>query len=145
MAKIRIFTVLKKLIAIFLLLQVVSNNAFAEELIKLPSLFTHFYHHATEHKDIDGFFDFLHKHYSDHHQDDPHAGKHKDEDKHCNLPFKHCHDGAVNAHAPAPGFVPAYLTTAYNFILIKSVNYTSENDRILSNDLCSIWQPPRLG
>ncbi len=140
-----IFVVLKKLIAIFLLLQIASSNAFAEEVIKLPKLFTHFYHHSQEHKDTKGFFDFLHKHYSDHHENDVHSKKHNDEDdKDCDLPFKHCGNSCINIHAPVLGFVSSYLTTDFNVVILESSPYTSENDRIETNDLCSIWQPPKL-
>ena len=135
---------LKKLIAIFLLLQIVSNNAFAEELIKFPRLFTHFYHHAYEHKDTKDFFDFLHKHYSDHHQKDAHSKKYDDDDNDCNLPFKHCGSCCVNIHAPVLAFASSYLTADFNMTVLKSSRYINENDRIESNDLCSIWQPPKL-
>ncbi len=126
------------------MLQVVSNNAFAEELIKLPSLFTHYYHHAEEHKDTKDFFDYLYKHYSDHSEKDSHSKNHNDEDNECNLPFKHCGNCCINAHAPAIGFVSSHLTAEYSFVLTKSSKFFSENDIIESNDLCSIWQPPKL-
>lgn len=133
----------KKLIAIFLLLQIVSNNAFAEELIKFPRLFTHFYHHAHEHKDIKNFFDFLHKHYSDHHKSDSALEKHDGEED-SKLPFKHGGNCCVNLHAPTLAFVSTYLSADFNIVVLKPLHYANENDRIESNDLCSIWQPPKL-
>jgi len=134
----------KKIIAIFLLLQIITNNAFAEELIKMPRLFTHFYHHSHKHKDTKGFFDFLHKHYSDHHEKDKHSKNHHDEDNDCNLPFKHCGGCCSNIHTSTIGFLPTLLNTDYPFIQIKNEGFYSENDRIESLDLNSIWQPPKL-
>ena len=135
---------MKKAIAILLLLQIVSNNSFAEELIKLPRLFTHFYHHAYEHKDTKDFADFLHKHYSDHHENDNHSKNHKDEDNDCNLPFKHCGGCCLNIHSSTIGFLPTLLNADYPPIQIKNEDFYSENDRIESLELNSIWQPPKL-
>lgn len=134
---------MKKVIAIFLLFQIVSNNAFAEELIKLPKLFTHFYHHTYEHKDTKDFFDYLNMHYAGEHGTD-HSKKHDDDDKDCSLPFKHCGNCCINVHAPALGFVSSCLTADFNVVELKPSRYISENDRIETNDLCSIWQPPKL-
>ena len=141
---ISIFTLLKKIIAIFLLLQIVTNNAFAEELVKMPRLVTHFYHHSHEHKDTKDFFDFLHKHYSDHHENDKHSQKHSDEDNDCNLPFKHCNNCCLNIHISTIGFLPTFLNTEFFSIQIKNENFFPENDRIESFDFSSIWQPPKL-
>ena len=135
---------MKKIIAIFLLLQIVTNNAFAEELIKMPRLFTHFYHHSHEHKDTKDFFDFLHKHYSDHHENDKHSKNHNDEDNDCNLPFKHCGGCCISVHASAIGFLPTFFNADYPSFQIKNEAFFSENDRIESLDLSSIWQPPKL-
>ncbi len=139
-----IFVVLKKVIVIFLLLQIASNNAFAEEFIKLPRLFTHYYHHAHEHKDVKDFYDFLHKHYADHQKNDAHSKNHNSDDDDCKLPFKHCGNCCINIHAHVLGFISSYLTADLNVVELRSSRYISENERIESNDLCSIWQPPKL-
>ena len=135
---------LKKVIVIFLLLQIISNNTFAEELIKLPKLFTHYYHHTYEHKDTKNFLDFIHKHYSNHHQNDAHSKQHSEEDNDCNLPFKHCGNCCVNVHTSAIGFVSSYLTTDFNFTFIKSTGFFYKNNTIENNNLSSIWQPPKI-
>lgn len=134
----------KKLIVIFLLLQIVSNNAFAEELIKMPGLITHYFHHSKEHGDSENFFYFLHKHYSDHHDKDRHAdGKH-DEDKDCNLPFKHCGGCCLNLHSSVLGFLPTCLNADNIFYQVKKNTFPTADDRIESSDVCSIWQPPKI-
>ena len=135
---------MKKIVAILLLLQIVTNNAFAEEVIKMPRLFTHYYHHSHEHKDTKSFLDFLHKHYSDHQENDKHSKNHNDEDNDCELPFKHCGRCCLNIHTATIGFLPTLLNTDYPSIQIKNEDFYSENDRIESLELNSIWQPPKL-
>lgn len=139
-----IFVALKKAIAIFLLLQVVTNNAFAEELIKLPGLITHFYHHTTEHNESGNFFDYLCDHYSDQQQKNNHRHGQHEEDKDCELPFKHCGSCCVNIHSPALGFVASYLSTDCDMISIEAENFFPEEDDIQSLDLNNIWQPPKI-
>ncbi|MDP2385776.1 MAG: hypothetical protein Q8M29_05360 [Bacteroidota bacterium] len=135
---------MKKVLVIFLLLQVITNNTFAEELVKMPRLFTHYYHHAREHKDTKDFFDFLHKHYSDHHQNDNHSKNHSEEDTDCALPFKHCGGCCVGTHAPVVGFVPSFQIADYTCFQVKDLGFPAENDRIESTDGRTIWQPPKL-
>jgi len=135
---------LKKLIAIFLLLQVLSNNAFAEAMLKMPKLVTHFYHHAREHKDTDNFMDYLQSHYSTNDNNEGHDKGHSDEDNDCNLPFKHCNNCCVNVHVPALGSTASYLITDCNLLQSVSCSFISEDDRIQSQNLCSIWQPPKI-
>jgi hypothetical protein len=135
---------LKKIVAIFLLLQIITNNAFAEELIRIPRLFTHYYHHSHEHKDVKDFYDFLHKHYSDQHENDKHSKSHSDEDNDCQLPFKHCGGCCLNVHSSVIGFVPTILSADYTFPQIKNTGFMAQDDRIESLDICTIWQPPKI-
>lgn len=139
-----IFVSLKRIVAIFLLLQIVTNNAFAEELIKMPRLFTHYYHHSHDHKDTKDFFDFLHNHYANHHDNDKHSKNHSDEDNDCNLPFKHCGGCCLNVHSPAIGFVPNILNANYTCYQIKNTGFMPQDDRIENLDICTIWQPPKI-
>ena len=135
---------MKKLVAIFLLLQIISNNAFAEELTRIPGLITHYFHHSREHKDTGSFIDFLHKHYADHHQNDRHAdGKHE-EDSDCNLPFKHGSSSCPNQHSTVTVCVPSSLNTDYLFYHVKKSPFPVADDRIESLDMSSIWQPPKI-
>ncbi|MFN5673774.1 MAG: hypothetical protein ACK46W_01730 [Bacteroidota bacterium] len=135
---------MRKIVVIFLLLQIVTNNIFAEELIRMPRLFTHYFHHSNEHKDTKDFFDFLHKHYSDHHEKDTHSKKHSDEDNDCQLPFKHCGGCCLNVHSSVIGFVPTILSADYTFPQIKNTGFMAQDDRIESLDICNIWQPPKI-
>ncbi len=134
------FTLLKKLISIFLLLQLVTNNTFAEELSKLPRLFTHYYHHSQEHHDSDDFVDYLVNHYSDNHEED----EHQEEDKDCNLPFKNCDGCCVSTHVPLIAFMPVFEEVEFVLTIASSEKYTLENEKIRSISDSSIWQPPKL-
>ncbi len=110
----------------------------------MPRLFTHYQHHSNEHKDTKGFFDFLHKHYSDHHEKEKHSRNHSDEDNDCNLPFKHCGDCCLNIHSSVIGFIPSILNADYVYYNVKNTGFTAHNDRIESLDICNIWQPPKI-
>ena len=131
---------LKKLVAIFFLLQFLTNNAFAEELIKLPKLFTHYYHHSHEHHDTDDFVDYLADHYSADHKED----KHDDQDGDCELPFKHCDGCCLTTHSPIIASVPSFDDNEFVVEITASKQYISENEKIKS--ICSppIWQPPKI-
>lgn len=135
---------IKKLIIIFVALQIVSNNAFAEELIKIPCFVSHYFHHSKEHQDSDIFFDFIHKHYCDNHSKDRHKGNKHDEDKDCNLPFKHCGECCLNLHTSVIAFIPDFLTADNVFYQIQKNIFPIADDRVESLDVCTIWQPPRI-
>lgn len=132
------------MIVIFILLQIVSNNSFAEGLIKIPGLITHYFHHTTQHGEKGNFFEYLSEHYIGQHQKDSHAGNKHEEDKDCNLPFKHCGGCCLNVHTSFIGFVPSYLEADYIFYHIEQKNYPVADDRIESLDVCTIWQPPKI-
>lgn len=131
---------MKKFTAIFLLLQFLTNNSFAEEFIKLPKLFTHYYHHSHEHHDKRNFIDYLVLHYSGNHFKDEHRG----EDGDCNLPFKHCNNCCMSAHAPVLAFIPSTGTIDFGFVTAITKSYTTENDKIFSISSTPVWQPPKF-
>jgi hypothetical protein len=131
---------LKKLIAIFLLLQFLTNNSFAEEVIKLPKLFTHYYHHSHEHNDKSNFIDYLAKHYSKNNEQDEHDA----DDEHRKLPFKHCDDCCVNVHAPLLAFMPSLNETDSVFAVVIIRKYSFQNEKIKSICSSPIWQPPKF-
>jgi hypothetical protein len=127
---------LKKVLLIFLLLQISSANSFAEELLRLPALLSHYRHHTTEHHDKGNFVDFLYKHYA--------ANDDADDDEHHGLPFKHCGSCCLNAHVTPVCFLSSFNT---NFSLYQTRHtcFYTEDERIQSLELNSIWQPPKLG
>jgi hypothetical protein len=137
------FVRLKKLLAIFLLLQIGSGNALAEELLKTPALFTHYQHHARHHNDVSGFLDFLAKHYATGHGvDDDDAATHGEQDSDCNLPFRHCGDCGFSFHQSITAF-PSTLGTSFEYGH-PAIQFSTEDEDVLSLELCDIWQPPKI-
>lgn len=134
---------MRKIIAIFLLLQIVTNSVFAEELVKIPRLFTHYFHHAEEKRDVHDFIDFLQQHYSNH-QNEMQGEQESYDDDDCNLPFKHCGNCCVSVHMPIIGFISNNINSCFNYVQIINVGFVNENERIESLDICTIWQPPKL-
>lgn len=130
---------MKKAIALFFCLQILSGNAFAMELAKLPAMVQHYFEHERdEHPDLT-FMDFLAEHYlGDAHQDE--AGKHCDE----TLPFKHCNDCCTHS---AP--VSAFTTSDYAgsvFLFTTEYTYSCESyTYIPAGFVNGIWQPPKVG
>lgn len=130
---------MKKLIAIFLLFQFISNNTFGEELIKLPKLFIHYQHHSNEHKDTKGFADFLKNHYSN----SPEKNEHQGEDNDCGLPFKHCNDCCMASHAPLVAHMPLTSKSYFYAVATPVKNITPLIVKIQSISGPTVWQPPK--
>ncbi len=125
---------MKKVIALFIALQLITNHEAFAEMVKLPFLF----HHYSETADNTAFIDFLKTHYSE--------NQHEESDHdHGKLPFKHSHDGCSNH--PSPNI--SVVTKSDHNYAFKPIVFTSQkivlsNDRITSLFINSIWQPPKL-
>ncbi len=126
---------MKKLLSIFLFCQIISNNVFAEELIRIPNLFAHYSHHSREHKDVTDFIDFINMHYGDN------SGHETGDDDDEKLPFRH-DDNCVNSHVTCSVALPA--TT--HFIApeqVPGIVVACKGKNIQSLQISKIWQPPR--
>lgn len=112
-------------------------DAIMHQVLRLPALAAHYYHHLTEHESI-GVIAFIELHYgnTEHMQTDAH--------EHQNLPGtqkqQHCQHAQVT---------PVAVTTVG--IRIQHPEFNSEaehypvvNEHIPGNDATSIWQPPKL-
>ncbi|MGE0568978.1 MAG: hypothetical protein AB7O73_13640 [Bacteroidia bacterium] len=128
---------MKTIIAIFLSLQFLSNNTFAEEALRLPVLFEHFAHHQHEGEEqgSTGFFHFLYDHYIENHGEKP-------DSHHDNLPFKHSDNCSNHSHT-----VITYIPTANSFdypIPLNECSLSIFSEFFLNSQfLSSIWQPPK--
>lgn len=133
------FELMKKLVAFFFCLQLLSGNAFAMELSKLPSAVQHYFQHEREgHPDL-SFLDFLTEHYLD--------DTHTDEgDGHCHekLPFKHCHDCCTH-NAPVSAFITSDFVQAPGSMQADHVYSSLAYGYIPDGYITGIWQPPKLG
>lgn len=129
---------MKKVIAIVFCLQILSGNAFALELTKLPSLVQHYFEHEREeHPDLT-FADFLVEHYMHDHSDELEG--------HCDekLPFKHCHDCCTHSSS-----VSAFVMSDYQLTVKSEISEFEYHNLYYTNIpagyLNCIWQPPRVG
>ncbi len=130
---------MKKAIALFFCLQILSGNAFAMEFAKLPFMVQHYFEHErAEHPDL-SFFDFISEHYSDQHHEDEATG-------HCDekMPFKHCNDCCTHSSSITTFLMPDGLSPLH--YEISSLSYQVP---VYSNApvgyVGGIWQPPKVG
>jgi hypothetical protein len=112
-------------------------DAIMHQVLRLPALAAHYYHHLTEHQSI-GVIAFIELHYgnTEHMQTDAH--------EHENLPGtqkqQHCQHAQV---------IPVAVTTFGIHIQHPEFNAKAElftviNEHVPSNNAASIWQPPKL-
>lgn len=133
-----IFEVMKKAIALFFCLHILSGNAFSMELFKLPTMFQHYLEHERhEHPDLT-FTAFLAEHYLSSHSDEA--------DGHCDekLPFKHCSDCCTHSSSVSSFVVPEAVTSCSGDYSEVAFRLSTETD-IPVGYLDCIWQPPRIG
>ena len=125
---------MKKVLALFIALQLITNHEAFAEMVKLPFLF----HHYSESADHTSIMDFLKTHYSENqHEDSDH-----DHDK---LPFKHSDDGCSNHPSPVISVV-IKSESAYSIkpLVTATQKIIFSNDRIPNSFISNIWQPPKL-
>jgi hypothetical protein len=128
---------LRKCIAISLLLIFLSAHTELHQLLRIPSLLQHFVEHKQADQSI-SFLSFCKKHYAE--ENESHAVNHHD--KHEKLPFK-SHDCNVAHHAPV--FAQSN-TVQFEFPI--SISYQDKmmvaEYQYLSTELSNIWQPPKI-
>ncbi len=125
---------MKKLLALFIALQLFTNHEAFAEVVKLPFLF----HHYSETAANTSMIEFIKTHYTD----DQHENSDHDHGK---LPFKHSHDGC--SHHPSP-VISVVIKTESNYELkltsFSAPNIIFSSDRVSSSFINNIWQPPKL-
>jgi hypothetical protein len=130
-------TILKKILLTILCIQFLFPNDLLQDIIKLPILVAHYFHHNHKEKYIH-FTDFIADHYSNHEHHD------KDHDNHNNLPF-HNHDFNFQQSI--------FTITVLDVFPIILTNYTEANSKknimlrqhfYKSSALSSIWRPPKF-
>ncbi len=105
------------------------------QLLKLPSLITHFKEHKELNKDIT-LLQFLYIHYA---QGDV---RDADYDKDMKLPFKTHDNCSVQISVAIP---PTFLVSGNKSAYTNTANckYILTNESVTSSYLSSIWQPPK--
>ena len=136
--KFSIFETMKKAIALFFCLQILSGNAFAMEFMKIPSMIQHYLEHEREdHPDLT-FAAFLVEHYVSNHSDE--STGHCDE----KLPFKHCNDCCTHTASFSSFVMPDGLISPGSEFSEHTYQLSTDAD-IPAGYLNGIWQPPRIG
>lgn len=128
---------MKKILVLFLSLQLLTGNELVVELTKIPALLNHFQEHQREICGLD-FFTFLKMHYADpEHQ-------RNDEQRHGSLPLKVSHV----AHAEIFNMPTVLTPSVFVPILPKNIALKTvisyQNPFLDANNGISIFQPPRL-
>lgn len=129
---------MKKAIALFFCLQILTGNTFAVEVARLPFLVQHFLEHAMSHHHDTDVDDFLVEHYTS----SPHvadADDHSDAD----LPFKHCHDCCSQSGSVTASFLPESSVTIQVPCGESEIIFDS-GFSCYSSYSCYIWQPPKI-
>jgi len=134
----------KKIVVIFLLFQFVSSNAFAEQLVRIPAVFAHYFHHSQEQEESNTLFNFLHDHYNDHHENDRNVKHNSEEKRDCNFPLNDCGNCCIDADSSVEGFVASYISSDFAVLSLTLVTFLPEQAFFQSLDLCNIWQPPKI-
>jgi hypothetical protein len=130
-------TILKKILITILCIQVLLPNDLLQDIVKLPVLVAHYFHHNHTDKHIH-FTDFIAEHYSNHEHHD------KDHDKHNNLPF-HNHDFNFQQSIFTIALFDIFQTSIANYGTANCKNKIISRQHFYSSTaLSSIWRPPKL-
>lgn len=121
---------MKRIIALFLLLQFLTGHSFAVEMAKLPFLIHHKEHHSKE-----SFIDFIKEHYNAHKLNDDHEHQH--------LPLK----GDANHQSSLVQHIAFLHSFDYTLLDTRECvgNISFPNNQLFASFYtCDIWQPPKL-
>jgi len=130
-------TILKKILLTVLCIQVLLPNDLLQDIVKLPVLVAHYFHHNHTDNHIH-FTDFIADHYSDH----EHHGK--DHDNHNNLPF-HNHDFNFQQSIFTVTVLNFFPTVLSNYgVANRKTKIISRQHFYSSTALSSIWRPPKF-
>lgn len=127
------FATLKNLFILFFLSVYIISATELHQLVKLPFLVHHYFEHKE--KDSISLQEFLHLHYSTHHQNENDYNDKR-------LPFK-SHENSVNINlSPLFFSIPSGFSLSFSLIKIKLYPLYSDNFSS-SAFISSIWQPPK--
>jgi len=125
---------MKALLAIFISLQIVSNNTFVEDIARIPSLIEHYKHHTKEETPDISFLDFVILHYAS--NDD------SNDVHHHSLPLKHSND-VGHIHLISAFTLPDYQL-GFSIHATGVSHPTLFTQFVPKNNLDAIFQPPRF-
>ncbi len=124
---------MKLLLSLFLSLQIVTNFAFFEDVVRIPLLIEHYRHHTEQETPNISFFDFIALHYFNDINNADAAHK--------SLPLNHSSDiGHVHL---SPTFTIPESLSAFAQIVIEIEHIIFSVEFIPNHNLDSIFQPPK--
>jgi hypothetical protein len=121
-----------QMLSITLLFLYVSVQSPLHELVKLPSLVSHFIEHKNTNPNI-SFYDFIADHYGNHET--------SEDFNHNNLPFKDENHPLMIGFQYFNADSPALLPTSFSEVATISVCNTMS---ITMGEKSHVWQPPRV-
>jgi hypothetical protein len=124
---------MKMLLSIFLCLQIVSNFAFFEDVVRIPLLIEHYQHHTQKDTPNMSFIDFLVLHYFS-------ENNHVDVE-HNSLPLNHSND-AGHVHL-SPAFTLPDSLKIFTQIFIPIKHIICFTQFAPNQNIESIFQPPK--
>lgn len=125
---------MKLILALFFSLQIITNNAFVEDIARIPSLIHHYEHHQHEETPGITFLDFIAMHYTTNAADDTDADHHS-------LPLKHAND-AGHVHL-IPAFTIPESQSGLSVVYTEVEHFTYFPEFIPNHNLDAIFQPPK--
>ena len=124
---------MKLLLSLFLSLQIVTNFAFFEDMVRIPLLIEHYRHHTEQETPNISFCDFIALHYFNDINNADAAHK--------SLPLNHSSDiGHVHL---SPTFTIPESLSAFTQIVIEIEHIIFSVEFIPNHNLDSIFQPPK--
>lgn len=127
---------LKHITIILLTIGISLPDSLVHQVMRVPALAVHYFHHLTEHEEI-GVIDFLVLHYGDseHMKTDAH--------EHQNLPGTKSHHACQHV-SPAPVVIQSLQLALVHPQLSGVAHPIAMDEFVPSNGANSIWQPPKL-
>ncbi len=130
-------TIFRKILLTVLCIQVLLPKDLLENIVRLPVLVAHYFHHNHTDKHIH-FTDFIADHYSDHEHHD------KDHDNHNNLPL-HNHNCNFQQNIFTLAVLDIFPTLLSNYdVASRKIKIFSRQHFYSSTALSSIWRPPKF-
>lgn len=120
--------------AIFISLQIITNNTFAEDIARIPSLIEHYNHHKKEETPDISFWDFVLLHYA--------SNDNSNDAHHDSLPLKHGND-VGHVHLISAFTIPEYQF-AFSVHTAEFNHIVATAQFIPNNNLDAIFQPPKF-
>jgi hypothetical protein len=125
---------MKLILALFISLQIITNNTFVEDIARIPVLVEHYQHHQQEETPNISFAEFISMHYGS-------DANESNDIHHHSLPLKHTNDvGHIHL---LPVFTLPESKLGFSIIPVEIEHNTFHAQFIPNHNLDAIFQPPK--